>query len=277
MWKFKPYTFTKSKDNENGYFDTRPVMSYGCKIVIIIGARRIGKTFGASGTNPFADYGIISETVKDPTTLISEDTTSSITKYFLICPPSGSTIIIRHGGVYSSYSSERMFICSLKVVKTYVSDDVYNYSFTYRNSYYNDMGESWKEYTATNESGSYVYTNKYYSILSDKFDTLGYTHRTTLMATIDDVFCEFQFLPYKSYDSRAFIESTDFLDRGPFEWGASTVQFIFLGQNVTNMTYCKLYNMYEESGENFYFYDDVNTKRSFSRNDAAIRDEVASS
>lgn len=47
MWKFKPYTFTKSKDNENGYFDTRPVMSYGCKIVIIIGARRIGKTFGA--------------------------------------------------------------------------------------------------------------------------------------------------------------------------------------------------------------------------------------
>lgn len=47
MWIFKPYTFMKANDNEKGYFDPRPSMSYGCKIVIWIGARRIGKTYSA--------------------------------------------------------------------------------------------------------------------------------------------------------------------------------------------------------------------------------------
>lgn len=46
MWVFKPYTFMKANDNKAGYFDPRPSMSYGCKIVIWIGARRIGKTHG---------------------------------------------------------------------------------------------------------------------------------------------------------------------------------------------------------------------------------------
>ena len=44
--KFIPYTFADSK-NENGFFDMRPVMSYGTPIVVVIGARRIGKTFSA--------------------------------------------------------------------------------------------------------------------------------------------------------------------------------------------------------------------------------------
>ena len=46
MWVFKPYSFTNAK-NELGYFDPRPSMSYGTKIVIWIGARRIGKTYSA--------------------------------------------------------------------------------------------------------------------------------------------------------------------------------------------------------------------------------------
>lgn len=45
MWIFRPYTFMKANDNKKGYFDPRPSMSYGCKIVIWIGARRIGKTY----------------------------------------------------------------------------------------------------------------------------------------------------------------------------------------------------------------------------------------
>lgn len=42
--QFIPYTFEKSKST---YFDYRPVMSYGTKTVVVIGARRIGKTYGA--------------------------------------------------------------------------------------------------------------------------------------------------------------------------------------------------------------------------------------
>lgn len=46
MTKFIPYTFSNSK-NEVAYFDMRPIMSYATPIVLIIGARRIGKTFSA--------------------------------------------------------------------------------------------------------------------------------------------------------------------------------------------------------------------------------------
>ncbi len=46
MWKFIPYSFANSKDGVK-YFDPRPSNSFGCKIVIWIGARRIGKTFSA--------------------------------------------------------------------------------------------------------------------------------------------------------------------------------------------------------------------------------------
>lgn len=44
-WKYIPYTFTKSTDNPLGYFDSRPSFSYGCRTILWIGARRIGKTF----------------------------------------------------------------------------------------------------------------------------------------------------------------------------------------------------------------------------------------
>lgn len=43
---FIPYTFENSK-NAGGFFDMRPVMSYGTPFVAVIGARRIGKTFSA--------------------------------------------------------------------------------------------------------------------------------------------------------------------------------------------------------------------------------------
>lgn len=47
MWIYKPYSFANTKNTMGGYFDPRPSMSYGTKIVIWIGARRIGKTFSA--------------------------------------------------------------------------------------------------------------------------------------------------------------------------------------------------------------------------------------
>jgi len=46
VWKFIPYSFEKSK-NGGKFFDPRPSNSFGCKIIIWIGARRIGKTFSA--------------------------------------------------------------------------------------------------------------------------------------------------------------------------------------------------------------------------------------
>lgn len=45
-YKFIPYTFANS-NNPGGYFDYRPIMSYGTKVIIVVGARRIGKTAGA--------------------------------------------------------------------------------------------------------------------------------------------------------------------------------------------------------------------------------------
>lgn len=42
-YKYIPYTFSKS-NNDSGYFDLRPAMSYGTKVIIVVGARRIGKT-----------------------------------------------------------------------------------------------------------------------------------------------------------------------------------------------------------------------------------------
>lgn len=57
-WKFIPYTFSNS-NNPGGYFDLRPVMSYGTKNIGVIGARRIGKTFQAKyyvvGHTQYAD------------------------------------------------------------------------------------------------------------------------------------------------------------------------------------------------------------------------------
>ena len=47
MWKYIPYSFSNTNNKLGGYFDPRPSMSYGTKIVLWIGARRIGKTFSA--------------------------------------------------------------------------------------------------------------------------------------------------------------------------------------------------------------------------------------
>lgn len=43
---FCPYSFSESR-NPNPHFDYRPVNSFGTKTVVVIGARRIGKTYGA--------------------------------------------------------------------------------------------------------------------------------------------------------------------------------------------------------------------------------------
>lgn len=43
MQEFKPYTFENTKSK---YYDYRPILSYNLPVNIIIGARRIGKTYG---------------------------------------------------------------------------------------------------------------------------------------------------------------------------------------------------------------------------------------
>lgn len=45
MYKFIPYSCYATKGLNGGHYDSRPLFSFGCKIMGCIGARRVGKTF----------------------------------------------------------------------------------------------------------------------------------------------------------------------------------------------------------------------------------------
>ena len=44
-WKYKPYSLYNCSGRNGGHYSLRPILSYNCKINLIIGARGIGKTF----------------------------------------------------------------------------------------------------------------------------------------------------------------------------------------------------------------------------------------
>lgn len=47
MYKYIPYSCLQTKGVNGGHYDWRKIFSFGCNTMVVIGARRVGKTFGA--------------------------------------------------------------------------------------------------------------------------------------------------------------------------------------------------------------------------------------
>lgn len=66
-YKFKPYSCLKANDKTRLWFDNRPLFAFGCNIMIVIGARGIGKTFSFKRycMNRFFDKGYMFAWLRD--------------------------------------------------------------------------------------------------------------------------------------------------------------------------------------------------------------------